>query len=144
MLLEILNITLTINILICVINFLPNSYSDAADRGIAKALKAGCRAPLLLFSNKDSKRFPEAGLVSVLGAMKCLYVPLEMREARAERATKVDKLGVFGNKAHVEEKLTLAKALEAGRVVCRDIGGSDPERMASPRLGIFLEDPKKS
>ena len=81
--------------------------------------------------------------MSVLGAMKCLYVPLEMREARAERATKVDKLGVFGNKAHVEEKLTLAKALEAGRVVCRDIGGSDPERMASPRLGNIFRRPKK-
>ncbi len=53
--------------------------------------------------------FTQAGLVSVLGAMKALYVPLEMREQVKERAKKADKLGIFGNAEHVKEKLDLAK-----------------------------------
>ncbi len=113
-------------------------YAEAADKGVARAVKAGCKAPLLFFSCKDPKRFPEAGLVSVLGAMKALYVPLETREQVKERAKKVDKLGVFGNAEHVERKLTLARALEAGRIVSRDIGGSDPERMAAPRVEEYV------
>ncbi len=72
--------------------------------------------------------------------MKALYVPLETREAVPEKATKVDRLGVFGNKEQCEKKLDLAKALEAGRVVCRDIGGSDPERMAAPRVEEYVRD----
>ena len=30
-------------------------------------------------------------------------------------------------------KLDLIRALESGRIVSRDLGGSDPERMAPPR-----------
>ena len=78
-------------------------------------------------------RFPNAGLVAVLGALKALYVPLEVREQLPERATKVTKLGIFGDVERIGTKIDLAKALEAGRIVSRDIGGSDPERMAAPR-----------
>jgi len=109
------------------------SYADAADKGVTRAIAAGCRAPLLLFAVKDEKRFPEAGLVAVLGAMKAVYVPLEVREQVKEKASKVDKLGVFGDSKSVAEKIELARALETGRIVSRDIGGSDPERMAAPR-----------
>ena len=74
--------------------------------------------------------------MGILGAMKALYVPLEMREADRERARKADKLGVYGTMEEMGEKVELARALEAGKVVCRDIGGSDPERMAAPRWGL--------
>ncbi len=30
------------------------------------------------------------------------------------------------------------RALEAGRIVSRDIGGSDPERMAAPRVEEYV------
>jgi len=36
--------------------------------------------------------------------------------------------------------MDLAKALEAGKVVSRDIGGSDPERMAAPRVEEYIRD----
>ncbi len=88
----------------------------------------------------NAVRFQEAGLVSVLGALEALYVPLEMREALPGKAKKVDKIGVFGNASKVGEKMNMVQALEAGRMVSRDIGGSDPERMAAPRycpLEIF-------
>ena len=48
------------------------------------------------------------------------------------KATKVKSFGVF-NSGKSEAHLKLAQALELGRVVSRDIGGSDPERMAAPR-----------
>ena len=60
-------------------------------------------------------------------------MPIETREAKPEKAIKVDKIGVFGSQDKVGEKVNLVQALEAGRIVSRDIGGSDPERMAAPR-----------
>ena len=60
-------------------------------------------------------------------------VPLEMREQVPERAVKANKLTVFGDESKIGSKIQLAGALEAGRIVSRDIGGSDPERMAAAR-----------
>ena len=61
-----------------------------------------------------------------------MYVPLEMREAKPEKAKKLDKIGIIGDLS--DDKMKTLRALEEGRIVCRDIGGSDPERMAAPRL----------
>ena len=104
-----------------------HSYENAAHAGIKKALKSGSKAPLLYV--KDS-RFPNAQLVAILGALKALYVPLEMREDVPDKKAKVKHLGVFAAR---QNQLDLAHALEAGRIVSRDIGGSDPERMAAAR-----------
>ena len=106
------------------------SFANAAKAGLKKALKAGSKAPLLYV---HETKFPEAGLVGLLGALEVLYVPLEVREQVPEKAVKAMKLGYFGNKAKIGSKIDLAKALEEGRLVSRDIGGSDPERMAAPR-----------
>ncbi len=111
------------------------SIGRAASKGVARALGAGCRAPLLVTSD-FSERFPEASKVSLLGALEAVYVPLEMREQVKAKATKVDRLGVLvdSEKApYVDE----VKALEKGRIVCRDIGGSDPERMAPPKYVLL-------
>ena len=74
-------------------------------------------------------KFPHAEIVTILGALEALYVPLEVREQVPEKAVKVSKLGIFGD----DSKIELANALETGRIVSRDIGGSDPERMAAPK-----------
>ena len=68
--------------------------------------------------------------MAILGALKALYVPLEMREDVPDKKAKAKHLGVFGAR---QNQLDLAHALEAGRIVSRDIGGSDPERMAAAR-----------
>ena len=60
-------------------------------------------------------------------------MPLEVREQVPSRAVKAQSLGVFGESAKSEDQVKLAHALESGRIVSRDIGGSDPERMAAPR-----------
>ena len=41
----------------------------------------------------------------------------------------ISKLGIFGD----QSKVDIANSLETGRIVAKDIGGSDPERMAAPR-----------
>ena len=96
---------------------------------------SGSKAPLLFF---NVARYPEAGLVSVLGALKALYVPLEVREQVPDRAEKVNYLGILGDESKIGSKTDLARALEAGRIASRDIGGSDPERMAAPRVEEYV------
>ena len=56
---------------------------------------------------------------------------IEARETFPEKTSKgLIRLGIFGNDY---KKVNLAEALEEGRIISRDIGGSDPERMAAPR-----------
>lgn len=111
-------------------------FSDAAAAGVKRALSAGARRPLLLTQGavKPAGSTAEAQLASLLGALAALYVPLEMREAVKEKAAKADYLGWAGDKA----LMATAAAIEAGRIVARDIGGSDPERMAAPRVEEYV------
>lgn len=60
------------------------SYYDCCCR----ALKTGMKAPLIL--TLPHKKYPQAELVSALGAMHELYTPLNVRE---EKKTKVDIIG---------------------------------------------------
>ena len=57
-------------------------------------------------------------------------MPIEVREQVPEKSVTLIKLGIFGDDS---SKIDLAKALDVGRIISRDIGGSDPERMAAPR-----------
>merc|ERR1719512_71567 len=70
--------------------------------------------------------------------MEAIYVPLEVRDQVPEKAVKVSKLGILGDSSKFGSQIDLAKALEAGRIVSRDIGGSDPERMAAPRVEEYI------
>jgi len=112
-------------------------FSEAGCAGIKRALAAGARAPLLLScGSMPNGTVKEASTCTLLGALGAVYVPLEMRESVKERAKKVDLLGWCGDK----EVLEYALNVEAGRVVCRDIGGSDPERMAPPRVEDYVRE----
>jgi leucyl aminopeptidase len=69
---------------------------------------------------------------------------LQLREDVPERASKADRMGFFvseseGDQAQDEKLIAYARAMELGRVVGRDIGGSDPERMAPPRVAEYVE-----
>ncbi|NP_001279257.1 uncharacterized protein LOC767682 homolog [Callorhinchus milii] len=113
-------------------------YGDAAVSGIKRALKAGMVKPLLVCCPDPA--FKEAALVTLLGALHATYTPLEVREAFPEKSTKVDQLGVWASSEAEGKKLVqLAMALESGRAVCRDIGGSDPERMAPPKVADYVQ-----
>lgn len=81
-------------------------------------MASGSKKPLLVVL--PCSKFPNAELVSILGAFQGLYVPLHYREAVPEKATKVIELGVFGTN---QKLVSLACALEGGRFIARDIGG---------------------
>ncbi|KAK5909688.1 hypothetical protein CesoFtcFv8_003596 [Champsocephalus esox] len=123
-------------------------FSDAACNGIKRALKAGMQRPLLVCP--PHKDYKNSSMVAALGALQALYMPLEVREWNVKASNhKVCVLGLWAaQEAHGKRLVELADALESGRLACRDIGGSDPERMAAPRtaeyvLELFKDSPVK-
>jgi len=114
-------------------------FVDASAAGIKKALSVGIKKILLVVAPHPN--FPNAKLVSVLGALQTLYVPLEIREAFENRKQKAQVLGVFFSNvdADAEKLLRIATGIEAGRSVARDIAGSDPERMAPPNVATYVK-----
>jgi len=112
-------------------------FAEAAAAGMKKAMAAGSKHPLLMVHGKmPNKSAEDAQLAGLLGALAAVYVPLEMREAVKEKAMKISGLGWAGEKSVMEQ----AHAMEAGRIVARDIGGSDPERMAAPRVEEYVHE----
>ncbi|KAK3094658.1 hypothetical protein FSP39_004605 [Pinctada imbricata] len=114
-------------------------FADAAEKGIKRALQAGCKKPL--FVRPIDKSFEKAGFVATLGALHALYVPLEIREGRPALCPKAEVMGLWCDDIdRVTKGIVVDNALESGRIVTRDIGGSDPERMAAPRVQSYVED----
>jgi len=115
-------------------------FSDAAVSAIKRAMKAGMQRPLLVCPPHGD--YEKSTLVAALGALHALYMPLEVREANMKpNPYKVCVLGLWvTQEAHGRELVELANALESGRLVYRDIGGSDPERMAAPRVAEYVEE----
>nr|XP_057926739.1 putative aminopeptidase W07G4.4 [Doryrhamphus excisus] len=113
-------------------------FSDAAVNAIKRALKAGMQRPLLVCP--PHKDYKNSTLVAALGALHALYMPLEVREANIKSSiNKVCVLGLWvAQEGQGQRLVDLANALESGRLACRDIGGSDPERMASPRVAEYV------
>ncbi|XP_020897390.2 putative aminopeptidase W07G4.4, partial [Exaiptasia diaphana] len=109
-------------------------YADAAVAGIKRAIKAGSKSPLLVVPSPNT--FNNAWAATVLGVLHGLYVPIEIREDVPDRKQKVERLGIF---MQSKENLEYVSALESGRLVCRDIGGSDPERMAAPNVAHYVK-----
>ncbi|RUS75370.1 hypothetical protein EGW08_016860, partial [Elysia chlorotica] len=86
-------------------------FADAATAGIKRALKAGCRRPLLVRPVDGS--FEKAGLVTSLAVLHVLYVPIELREAG--QGPKVDVLGIWcDNIDRVTAGITQLNAFESG------------------------------
>lgn len=110
-------------------------FSDAAEKGIKRAIKAGCKSVVLIAPKIQA--YSQVALVSALGALQGLYVPLEIREDCPDRAKKMDEIGIWCRDS--EKIVQLARGLESGRLVTRDIGGSDPERMAAPRVADYVK-----
>jgi len=118
-------------------------YKDAALKGIKRALKGGKKKPLLVVDNAArSEEYNDAVLVSLLGAFEAIYVPIEVREALPNKSTKIELIGIsslkFKSEAEANKMIHEAVGIEHGRIITRDIGGSDPERMAAERVEEYL------
>ncbi|XP_046851213.1 putative aminopeptidase W07G4.4 [Xenia sp. Carnegie-2017] len=102
-------------------------YYDAACNGMKRALKAGSKRPVLALPATTS--FIHSWTVSAFGALHALYTPIEVAVFDSSKAMKIDALALFysGSESEGEKLLEYVKAVETGRMVCRDIAASDPE-----------------
>ncbi|XP_053685741.1 putative aminopeptidase W07G4.4 [Sabethes cyaneus] len=113
-------------------------YAEAVGRAFARAIKAGAKQPLLLIPS--SADFVAAELVTVLGALAEVYVPLQLREDIPTKKYRFEQIGFYCSEScRLSSILKEATVLEAGRFVARDIGGGDPERMSPPQVENYLK-----
>ncbi|MCP9264557.1 putative aminopeptidase W07G4.4 [Dirofilaria immitis] len=82
-------------------------FNIAARNGMKLALKTGMKAPLIL--TLPHEKYPQAELVSALGALHELYTLVNLLEA-----------------------------LDAAFTVCRDVGDSDPQRMSPSYVAQYV------
>ncbi|KAF6780360.1 hypothetical protein AHF37_00171 [Paragonimus kellicotti] len=116
---------------------------DAAYEGFKRVVSMGFKSPLLCVGPLRSASHgfhwmqPKTLLLNaLLGAYHACYTPLEVREMLPEKYPKVTQIGVMGAD---ELLLKIASAIEEGRWIARDVGGSDPERMAAPAIAQYLQ-----
>jgi leucyl aminopeptidase len=110
--------------------------AEATALGIARAIEAGASRPALLAIAPQGPRFARANEVAALAALGSQWVALEAREAGKAPKT-AEAIGVVGLD---EESIARIEALEAGRRLCRDITGTEPERMAPRRAAALCEE----
>jgi leucyl aminopeptidase len=80
-------------------------------------------------------------MCALLGALDASHIPLECREAKGTKnLLKIERLGFFHESLDVAEAIIKqVNAIELGRIVTRDIGGSDPERMTAENVLKYIE-----
>jgi len=121
-------------------------YKDAAIKGVKRALKAGSKSPgIVVYTSekqRESKRYKESIMVALLGAMEAVYVPIEIREALPEKEKKITRLSISYNTSEInhDNLIKTASGIEFGRLMARDIGGSDPERMSAANTAKYVKE----
>lgn len=114
-------------------------FTQAARKGMRMVLNAGLKKPLISLGKYSP--FPQSQLVSLLGVMEELYVNLQYREDSPDKYPKVNMIGVHSPASpDLSMLIRVATALETGRMVARDIGGSDPERMTPERVEQYVKE----
>ena len=72
--------------------------------------------------------------------MDAAHRPLEVREQRNLGLLKIEELGIWDeNKEAGEALVKQVNAIELGRIMTRDIGGSDPERMSAENVMKYVQ-----
>ncbi|MEQ8767060.1 MAG: leucyl aminopeptidase family protein [Planctomycetota bacterium] len=109
-------------------------FAAAARAGLRRAREAGARRPTLWIDPAPVEpRHALSVPVAVLGALFEVWQPLEAREALEEHIVEpLESIGIVGDE--VERWAPIIEAIESGRRLARDLGGTDPERMAPPRF----------
>ncbi|KAK9890824.1 hypothetical protein WA026_012170 [Henosepilachna vigintioctopunctata] len=112
-------------------------FRNAGTCGIRRAYKAGVKKPLVYVLGHP--KFKNAALVTLLGVLEGLYVPIQVRELHPKKIHSVESLGVYAQRPNDTEYLVnLATILESGRRVACDIGDADPERMSPPKVEEYV------
>ncbi len=114
-------------------------FRDAAQTAMGRARDAGMQAPLLVLGGvPKGAAFEHADVVTLKAGLGALWQPLEAREAHGEDIETVKTVG-YASPGNVGAAVKLAEAMEAGRRLARDLGGTEPERMAPPRFAQALK-----
>ncbi|CAJ0941123.1 unnamed protein product, partial [Mesorhabditis belari] len=108
-------------------------FSQAATRAMKLALSAGLRSPLLV--TVPNAAHPHAEFVSALGALMPSYTPLNVR--LEENKQKLERIGLLSECTSIDKLLL---AMEEAFTVSRDVGETDPQRMAPPRVADYIEE----
>lgn len=112
------------------------AIAESTVAAVVRAVDAGATAPLLAVSAPAQPRFVRALEVAALAALGSQWTPLEAREA--ERAPGgARSIGVVGLD---EDHVARLSAIELGRALCRDITGTEPERMAPVKVAALCEE----
>ncbi len=111
--------------------------AEATAAAVSRAIDAGARRPLVYAASAPrGPKFERATEVAGLAALGSQWVPLEAREA--ERAPRVaEAVGLVGA---TEAQAREIAGIELGRALCRDITGTEPERMAPRRIAELCRD----
>ncbi|RKP23049.1 hypothetical protein SYNPS1DRAFT_19216, partial [Syncephalis pseudoplumigaleata] len=118
-------------------------FADTAAKALQRAREAGCQHPVVAVADPPTlphyERYLEVTLLSLLHES---YIPLQTREARANKpeAATLTGLSVLPSAGgqSIDAAVATVAALEQGRRIARDLGGSDPERMAPPRFADYV------
>lgn len=112
-------------------------YAEAGKRAMERAIKAGCKAPVLVLPSTPKYKFGD--IVTLLGALEAFYVPIQFREDVPSKKQRFTTLGVHLGSNKLASIVQSASIYEKGLNVARDIGGGDPERMAPPKVAAYVK-----
>lgn len=85
-------------------------------------------------------RHPNAALVAALGVLHKLHVPLNVRQEEPQKATKLNKIAVLPlDNANTDKFLRILDGLQSSFAVCRDVGDTDPIRMAPGPAAEYVQ-----
>ncbi|KAK3283365.1 hypothetical protein CYMTET_8936 [Cymbomonas tetramitiformis] len=123
-------------------------FAEAAQVGVARAIAAGSRCPLLAVHVPDalssSEKFSKAVEVAALGGLEATYLTPQVAGGSflcGKRA--VDYLGLLVPTETSEGEQMAAEicrwcsCVEHGRSVARDVAGGDPELMSAPNVASY-------
>lgn len=113
-------------------------FADAARQGIKLAKDAGAKRPLLLVNRLSEQRYEYAPQVAALACGQELWQALELREAGGGDEL-LEAIGLLADEHHGD----MLTAIEAGRVLARDLCGTEPERMSAPAFADYCLDSLK-
>jgi leucyl aminopeptidase len=130
-------------------------YAESARKVLQKCIEIGICKPLvavlspITLSPRILNVYADRVLVTLLGFAAEAYVPLQAREFHQKTLKSIpldDKINIGVLSDHDNTTLSSSlllkhvDAIEQGRVLARDVGGSDPERMAPFRCAQYISD----
>ncbi|KAJ3278455.1 Cytosol aminopeptidase, catalytic domain [Borealophlyctis nickersoniae] len=130
-------------------------FADAARKAVRRSKAAGAKRPIVWFPDsapeaivagksgaaaaRVARDYAKSVEVALLGVLAEVYEPLQTREhfdAKGEKAEAFEEIGVV---VPGEDIVELVGAVDEGRRVAKDVGGSDCERMTPLRSAEYIE-----